>query len=103
MQSHSLNLFSTAAASVLLGVLWTTTLWAGQRSTQRSQQEACMAPLNHLSKSTVLYISDFDERYPSAMEYDPAQARYRWNEWHRFHPRVYDSGWTTQVYPYVGN
>lgn len=103
MQSHSLNLFSTAAASVLLGVLWTTTLWAGQRSTQRSQQEACMARLNHLSKSTVLYISDFDERYPSAMEYDPAQARYRWNEWHRFGPRLHDTGWTTQLFPYVAD
>ncbi len=103
MQNHSLNLFSTAAASVLLGALCTAALWAGQRSTQRSQQEACMARLNQLSKSTVLYGSDWDDHYPSAVEYDHAQKRYRWNEWHRFHPRVYDSGWTTQVYPYVGN
>ncbi|MER3412798.1 MAG: hypothetical protein C4341_00880 [Armatimonadota bacterium] len=103
MHNNAFNFGSAAMASALLGLVCTTALWAGQRSTPQSNQGACITRLTHLLRALDLYAGDFDDHYPSAIEYDDARGQYLWNEWHRFNPSVYDAGWTTQTYPYLGN
>lgn len=86
---------------MLVGACLTTALWAGQRATPQSRQAQCMTRIHDLAKGVALYIGDWDEQFPSGMTYDDKRGEYNWNNWHEFNPRLYDAGWTTQIYPYV--